>query len=81
MAALCSAMLKAKEAALKALSLDNNLAEAHASLGQILDYCDDDFVGAEREYNRAIELKPNYATAHHWRDEVLCEQARFEESF
>ena len=35
----------------------------------------------EREYNRAIELKPNYATAHHWRGEVLCEQARFEESF
>jgi eukaryotic-like serine/threonine-protein kinase len=75
------AMPKAKEAALKALSLDNNLAEAHASLGQILDYYDYDFVGAEREYNRAIELKPNYATAHHWRGEVLCEQARFEESF
>jgi TolB-like protein len=75
------AMPKAKEAALKALALDNNLAEAHASLGQILDYYDYDFVGAEREYNRAIELKPNYATAHQWRGEVLCEQARFEESF
>jgi TolB-like protein/Tfp pilus assembly protein PilF len=75
------AMPKAKEAALKALSLDDNLAEAHASLGQILDYHDYDFVGAEREYNRAIELNPNYATAHHWRGEVLCEQAKFEESF
>lgn len=75
------AMAKAKEAALKALSLDDNLAEAHASLGQILDYYDYDFVGAEREYNRAIELKPNYATAHHWRGEVLCEQGRFGESF
>jgi len=75
------AMIKAKEAALKALSLDNNLAEAHASLGQILDYYDYDFAGAEREYSRAIELKPNYATAHHWRGEVLSEQARFEEAF
>jgi len=74
-------MPKAKEAALKALSLDNNLAEAHDSLGQILDYYDYDFAGAEREYNRAIELKPNYATVHHWRGEVLCEQGRFEESF
>ena len=75
------AMAKAKEAALKALSLDDNLAEAHASLGQILDYYDYDFVGAEREYNRAIELNPNYATAHHWRGEVLSEEGRFEESF
>ena len=46
-----------------------------------MDYYDYDFVGAEREYNRAIELKPNYAQAHHWRGEVLCEQGRFEESF
>jgi tetratricopeptide (TPR) repeat protein len=75
------AMAKAKEAALKALTLDDNLAEAHASLGQILDYYDYDFVGAEREYSRAIELKPNYATAHHWRGEVLSEQGRFEEAF
>jgi TolB-like protein/cytochrome c-type biogenesis protein CcmH/NrfG len=75
------AMPKAKQAALKALSLDNNLAEAHDSLGQILDYYDYDFAGAEREYNRAIELKPNNATVHHWRGEVFCEQARFEESF
>ena len=74
-------MVKAKEAALKALALDNNLAEAHAALGQILDYYDYDFVGAEREYSRAIELNPNYATAHHWRGEVLSEQARFEEAF
>lgn len=75
------AMPKAKEVALKALSLDNNLAEAHASLGQILDYYDYDFVGAEGEYNRAIELNPNYAQAHHWRGEVLTEQGRFEEAF
>jgi len=79
-AAQRDAMPKAKEVALKALSLDNNLAEAHASLGQILDYYDYDFVGAEREYSRAIELNPNYATAHHWRGEVLSEEGRFEES-
>jgi len=75
------AMAKAKEAALKAQALDNNLAEAHASLGQILDYYDYDFGGAEREYNRAIELNPNYATAHHWLGEVLSEEGRFEEAF
>ena len=59
-------MPKAKEAALKALALDDKLAEAHASLGQISDYYDYDFVTAEKEYRRAIELNPNYATAHQW---------------
>ena len=57
-------MPKAREAALKALSLDNQLAESHISPGIILNYYDYDFAGAEREFQRAIELNPNSATAH-----------------
>ena len=59
-------MPKAKSAALKALELDPNLAEAHASLAQIIEYYEFDFVNAEKEYRRAIELNPNYATGHQW---------------
>jgi len=73
-------MPKAKEAALKALALDDNLAEAHASLGQITEYYDYDFVTAEREYRRAIELNPNYATAHQWLAEHLCAVRRNDEA-
>jgi serine/threonine-protein kinase len=57
---------KAKAAALKALQLDQNLAEPHASLARVLEDYDWDWLGAEREHQRAIELNPNYATAHHW---------------
>ncbi|MCU1289589.1 MAG: serine/threonine protein kinase with repeat [Acidobacteria bacterium] len=74
-------MPKAKDAALKALSLDNDLAEAHAALGQILGSNDYDFVGAEREYKRALELNPNYATAHQYYGELLTNLGRHEESF
>jgi serine/threonine-protein kinase len=73
-------MPKAKAAALKALSLDDNLAEAHASLGQITEYYDYDFVTAEREYRRAIELNPNYAPAHQWLSEHLCALKRNDEA-
>ena len=55
---------KARAAALKALSLDNDLAEAHAIYGRLLAIHDYDLSGAEREYLRAIELNPNYADAH-----------------
>jgi TolB-like protein len=56
---------RAKAAAEKALELDDSLAEAHASLGLVF-YCY--FQGAQsaKEFKRAIELNPNYATAHHW---------------
>jgi len=73
-------MPKAKEAALKALELDEKLAEAHASLGQIAAYYDYDFVTAEREYRRALELNPNYATAHQWLAEHLSAMKRFDEA-
>src|SRR6266478_939042 len=59
------AYLKAKDAALKALRLDSNLAEAHAALGKVLFFSEIDLAGAMREYKRAIELEPNDATAHH----------------
>ena len=57
---------KARAAALKALELNPNLAEAHNALGKIL-YTDDiDLQQAIREHQRAIELSPNNASAHHW---------------
>ncbi|MFL6531130.1 MAG: tetratricopeptide repeat protein [Chthoniobacterales bacterium] len=56
----------AKEAALQALRLDPNLAEAHAALGKILFAYDIDLHGSAREHRHAIQLKPNYASAHHW---------------
>ena len=55
-----------KAAALKALELDDSIAEAHAALGTYLSGYGWDQSAAERELRRAIELKPNYATAHHW---------------
>jgi len=73
-------MPKAKAAALKALELDDNLAEAHASLAQILDDYDWDYSGALREVDRAIQLNPNYATAHQWRGEFLMALARHDEA-
>jgi len=57
---------EAKVAAIKALALDDNLAEAHTSLAFILDLYDWDWESAEKEYKRAIALNSGYATAHHW---------------
>jgi TolB-like protein/DNA-binding winged helix-turn-helix (wHTH) protein/Flp pilus assembly protein TadD len=57
---------KAKAAAVKALELDGSLGEAHNSLAFVLDGFDWDFDSAGREFQRAIELSPGYATAHHW---------------
>jgi len=73
-------MPKAKAAVLKALQIDPNLAEAHASLAEILHDYDWDYAGALREIDRAIELNPNYATAHQWRAEFLSAQGRHEEA-
>ena len=71
---------KAREAALRAISLDDNLAEAHTALGTILTTFDYDFAGAEREYRRAIDLNPNYADAHYWYAQFLNRLGRWEES-
>lgn len=71
---------KAREAALKALSLDDQLAESHISLGIILNYYDYDFAGAEREFKRAIELNPNSAMAHQSYAILLSNLGRHEEA-
>jgi TolB-like protein/DNA-binding winged helix-turn-helix (wHTH) protein/Flp pilus assembly protein TadD len=60
------ALPKAKAAATKALELDETLGEAHASLAFCLDGFDWDWKSAEKEFKRAIELNPGYATAYHW---------------
>lgn len=60
------ALPKAKAAAITALELDSSLSEAHTSLGYSLRAFDWDFDSAAKEFQRAIELNPGYATAHHW---------------
>ena len=57
---------KTRDAATKALELDEKLAEAHTSLAAFKTWYEWDWKGADREFRRAIELNPNYATAHHW---------------
>src|SRR5207237_5303799 len=81
-------MPKAKAATLNALRIDETLAEAHASLSMIEELYDWNWKSAETEFKRAIELNPNYATAHHWyamylsalgrHDEALAEISRAE---
>jgi len=79
-ASLAESVPKAREAALKALKLDPNLAEAHTALGKILNF-EVDLTGSVREFQRAIELKPNDATAHHWfSNGPLSALGRFEEA-
>src|SRR5215207_2061991 len=73
-------MPEARASALKAVSLDDHLAEAHASLGNTIIYYGYDFAEAEREHKRAIELNPNYATARHWYSELLMGLGRHEEA-
>ena len=60
------ALPQSRAAALKALQLDETLAEPHVSLGHVKYFYDRDWAGAEREFKRAIELNPNYPGAHHW---------------
>jgi TolB-like protein/Tfp pilus assembly protein PilF len=74
-------MPKARTAALRALQLDESLAEAHASLALIKENYDYDWPGSEKEFRRAIQLGPQYATAHQWYAESLSWQGRFQEAF
>ena len=60
------ALPSAKAAAIKAIDLDNTLGEAHTSLAFALSSFDWDWPSAEKEFRRALELNPGYATAHHW---------------
>ena len=74
-----SLAVKTKQMAKRALELDESLGEAHATLGLVSQNFDRDWGGAEREYKRAIELNPNYATAHQWYGEYLALRGRFDE--
>lgn len=73
-------MPQARAAAVKALQLDPQLAEAHTSLALIAENYDWDWATAEREFRRAIELNPSYATAHQWLAECLSYEGRFDEA-
>src|SRR5437867_1869803 len=71
---------KAEDAALKALHLDSNLAEGHLALGKVY-FWKIDLAASLREYQRATELKPNDAGAHHWLgNDALAALGRFEEA-
>jgi len=72
---------KAKEAVMRALVIDENLAESHNSLAYIKIRYDWDWEGAEKEFKRAISLNPNYATAHFWYSELLQTASRFDEAY
>jgi serine/threonine-protein kinase len=71
---------KAKAAAMKALEIDESLAEAHVSLGFIKFWFDWDWDGAEREFKRAIELNPNEAYAHFSYAHLLSNLGRHNEA-
>ena len=74
------AIAKEKDAVLKALAIDDNLAEAHTEMGLVLAWLDWDFERAEREYKRGIELNPNSARAHHWYRGYLTIMGRHSEA-
>jgi serine/threonine-protein kinase len=70
---------KAKDAAIKALEIDDTLAEAHTSLACIREF-DWDWVGADAAYKKAVALNPGYATAHEWYSSMLSLTGRHEEA-
>lgn len=71
---------KAKQAALKALEIDEQSAEAYTSLGMIKYRYDWDWEGAEKDFLRAIELNPSYATAHQWYGWYLTMLGHFDQA-
>jgi len=73
-------VVAARASALKARGLDESLPEAHTAVALIVQNHDWDWRTAEREFLRAIELNPNYATAHHWYAEHLMWRGRFDEA-
>jgi tetratricopeptide (TPR) repeat protein len=73
-------MPKAKNAAIEAVRMDESLAEGHASLGLLAGIWDFEWIQSERELRQAIELNPNYASAHHWIAALLSALGRHEEA-
>jgi len=71
---------RAKEAALKALELDDTIAEAHASLGIIKEYYDWDWSGADREFQRAIAINAGYTEAYNFYGAALWQMGRMQDS-
>lgn len=71
---------KARAAAIKALEIDDSLAEAHTSLAYVKTRYEWDWAGAETQFRRALDLNPNYATAHHWYGECLMLTGRADEA-
>ena len=71
--------IKSKAAALKALELDDSLAEAHIALANILCGYEWKWAEAEKEFKRALELNPNSADAHHFYSNYLQAMTRFDE--
>lgn len=80
LASAAAVMPKAKEAARRAVEIDDGLAEAHASLAGIFKIYDWDWAASEREYKRAIELNPNYATGHRMYAAFLAAVGRADEA-
>jgi TolB-like protein/Tfp pilus assembly protein PilF len=74
------AYLRAKESALKAVEIDNTLAEAHTSLAEVKTILGWDWEEAEIEFRRAVELNPGYAIGHHWFSNYLLYMGRFDEA-
>lgn len=74
-------MEKARVAALKALSIDDSIAEAHLSLAMVKFRFDWDWEGAEIEFQRALELDHGYSAAHYWYSVYLAVLARFDDAF
>lgn len=74
------AAVNAKRAARKALECDATLAEPHTSLAMVLSLFERRFREAERAFRRAVELNPNYATAHHWFSFHLAARGRLSEA-
>jgi TolB-like protein/DNA-binding winged helix-turn-helix (wHTH) protein/Tfp pilus assembly protein PilF len=76
-----TAFPKARTAALKSIEIDEDLAEGHLALAWIKLSFDWDWVGSEKEFQRAIELNPNHARTHFWYSILLKTLGRFDESF
>jgi tetratricopeptide (TPR) repeat protein len=71
---------KARDAAARALALDDSLADAHLSIAEVRLYQEWDFAGAEKEFKKTLDLNPNYSTGHQWYGEFLSLTARPEEA-
>ncbi len=67
---------QAQSSALQAVSANDQLAEAHSSLALVKEYCAWDWPGTEKEFQRAIALNPNLASAHHWYGSFLAKMGR-----